>query len=118
MWVPYLQVGNLLALFVGPDNFERDPGKQKPLRALSCCGLTNDLVMAPVRSQTHGTEGLDISETFWKLKQQLEPGSKTEFSILPKDDWTILSSGGFDAKRLWFVMMSDTMYSILLMQSV
>lgn len=100
MWVPYLQVGNLLALYVGRDNFERDPGKQKPLQALSCCGLTNGLVMAPVTSQTHGTEGLDISETFWKLKQQLEPGSKTEFSILPQEDWIreILNSGSFNAR--------------------
>ena len=61
---PNLQVGNLLALYVSTDNFGTDPERQKPLQALSCCGLTNGLVMAPVRAQTFSTEGSDISETF------------------------------------------------------
>lgn len=35
--------------------------------------------MAPVKAQTFSTKGADISETFWKLRQQLEFGHKTEF---------------------------------------
>lgn len=76
---PHLQVGNLSAFCVNTDNSGTYPGRQKPFQALSCCGLTNGLIMASVRSQTFSTKGSDISEAFWKLKQQLEPGCKTEF---------------------------------------
>lgn len=37
---PNLQVGNFLALYVNTDNIGTDPGRQKPLQAPNCCGLT------------------------------------------------------------------------------
>lgn len=55
--------------------------------------------MAPVKAQTFSTEVADISETFWKLRQQLEFGHKTElihFATKQPDIGDILGSTGVD----------------------
>lgn len=69
-------------MYVSTDNFGKDTVKQNPLQRLmwpnkwSCNGTS--------QSSDIQTEGNDISETFWKLKQQLELGCKTELILLPK----------------------------------
>lgn len=83
---PNLQVGNFLALYVNTDNIGTDPGRQKTFTGAKLLWPNNSLVMAPVGAETFSTEGSDISETFWKLKQQLEPGCKTEVRLLPQDN--------------------------------